>query len=91
MSPVDTGGMTKGNRTMVSTTLLKGHSFRAKSQASATPNGRITIVLAMPTAKEKIVICQVSREKITDAFVFAALIENHKAEFLEDRFAGRAQ
>jgi hypothetical protein len=29
------------------------------------PNGRISSVLARPTEREKIVICQVSKDKIT--------------------------
>ena len=37
----------------------------AKSQARTIPKGRMTRVLASPTAREKKVICQVSREKIT--------------------------
>jgi hypothetical protein len=66
MSPVDTGGMTSGKRTAVSTILLSGHSFRAKSHARAIPNGRISSVLASPTEIEKRVICQVSKEEITN-------------------------
>jgi hypothetical protein len=63
---VDTGGMTSGRRTIVSTTLLSGHSLRANSQASVMPNGKISTVLASPTAREKRVICQVSNDRITD-------------------------
>jgi hypothetical protein len=44
-------------------TLLSGHSLRANSHANAMPNGRINSVLASPTEREKIVICQVSNEK----------------------------
>ena len=58
--------MTSGSRTIVSKTLLSGHSLRANSHASAMPNGRISSVLASPTAREKSVICQVSNEKITN-------------------------
>ena len=60
---MDTGGITSGRRTIVSTMLLSGHSLRANSHARPMPNGRISNVLASPTASEKSVICQVSSEK----------------------------
>ena len=64
IKPVDTGGMTRGRRTKVSTTLFNGHSLRAKNHAARIPNGRMTSVLANPTAREKRVICQVSTERM---------------------------
>src|SRR5215470_18222510 len=91
ISPVDTGGMTSGRRTKVSTTLLSGHSLRAKSQARTMPKGRIMRVLASPTAREKKVICQVSREKITFQGHCRELIDYHETEFLERRFARGTQ
>ena len=57
--------MTSGSKTIVSTTLLSGHSLRAKSHAIAMPNGSISSVLARPTEREKSVMCQVSKDKIT--------------------------
>ena len=65
INPVDTGGMTNGNSTIVSVMLLRGHSLRANSHARVTPNGRISSVLARPTETEKRVICQVSYERNT--------------------------
>jgi len=58
--------MTNGNNAMVSITLFNGHSLRAKNHAKAMPKGRISSVLASPTEIEKRVICQVSKEKITN-------------------------
>src|SRR5581483_7315490 len=63
INPVDTGGITSGKRTIVSTTLLSGHSLRAKSHASAMPNGKISRALPNPTEIEKRVMCQVSKLK----------------------------
>src|SRR5262249_21303278 len=44
--PVATGGITSGRETIVSTSDLPGHSYRANSHATATPNGRMIIVLS---------------------------------------------
>src|SRR2546428_1055465 len=91
IKPVDTGGMTRGRRTIVSTTLFSGHCLRAKSHAAITPNGRITSVLASPTAREKKVICQVSSEKITTGWDSWRLAKNQKTVFSKCFFPRRAQ
>ena len=79
--------MTSGSRTMVSITLLSGHSLRAKSHASAMPNGKISNVLASPTEREKSVICQVSNEKITNGQVPRAQSNTTKPYLLKASFA----
>src|SRR5262245_458736 len=87
INPVDTGGITSGRSTTVSTTLLKGHSLRAKNHASAIPNGRIRSVLASPTAIEKRVICQVSKEEITKQQGSSHQSNTTKPNFLKLSFA----
>src|SRR5262249_28580532 len=85
--PVDTGGITSGKSTIVSTTLLSGHSLRAKSHARVMPNGKISSVLASPTEIENSVICQVSAEKITDEQGPRPQSNTTKPYFLKASFA----
>src|SRR5215510_6712995 len=87
IKPVETGGMTSGSSTIVSKMLLSGHSRRAKSQANAIPNGRISSVLARPTESEKRVICQVSKEKITKRQIPRDQSNTTKPYFLKASFA----
>src|SRR5689334_16531381 len=46
--------------TIVSTAILPGHSFRARSHAINVANGRMRIVLASAISSEKTVICAIS-------------------------------
>ena len=84
---VETGGMTSGSKTIVSRTLLKGHSLRANNHASAIPKGKISAVLASPTAREKRVICQDSKEKITRGRLPRDQSNTTKPYFLKASFA----
>ena len=62
MSPVATGGMTSGSATKVSTRDFPGQSRRARSHASATPNGKIASVLSAATPTVNQVICHASAD-----------------------------
>src|ERR1700730_18336860 len=83
-SPVATGGTNSGSMTTVSTIAFPCQSRRAINQATATPSGRIKIVLSAATSIVKKTICHAS------AVTALRLLREAKTEFFEYRPRHRA-